>query len=355
VKGVFLCAGKGTRMRPISYSVPKHLIPLANKQLLRYNVEKVLDAGISEIGLVVSPEMESAYREVLGTEKWGVSITYINQVDPKGLAHAVSCAEDFVGDQPFFVYLGDNLFETDFKRMIDEFRSGDASASITLAPVDDPTRFGVAELEGDRIVNLVEKPDDPPSNMAIVGAYAFTPEIFSAINEIEPSDRGEYEITDAIQRLIDLDHKVISTELAGWWIDVGKPEDALDANKVLMDKIVGDLGGDFDNVETENRGKIEVGPGSKVCDSELIGPVSIGEDVEISNAVIGPYVSVGDSCEINKTRIKNSVLMENSLVERTEVINSIIGADAVISIGKNKLEILAGNKVEVKELNQPDS
>lgn len=344
LKAVFLCAGQGTRMRPISYSVPKHLVPLANKKLLRYNVEKVIDGGIHDIGLVVSPEMESHYRKVLGEGRWGATFTYLHQVNPRGLAHAVDCARDFVGDEPFLVYLGDNLLEEKLSPMIEEFSSSDASASILLSPVEDPERFGVAVLDGDRIVNLVEKPDDPPSNLAIVGAYGFTEEIFNAIEVIEPSDRGELEITDAIQELINRGKLVTPSKLTGWWLDVGRPRDALNANRVILENLTGRIDGDLRDTELEKEGKIEVGENVRVSDSRLVGPLSLHRDIEVEDSTIGPNVSIGPNCRIKGSQMENSIVMEGTLVERAKLTNSILGAESRLSLTEESIEIFAGNQ-----------
>lgn len=334
-------------MRPISYSVPKHLIPVANKKLLRYNVEKVIEGGIDEIGLVVSPEMESAYREVLGESKWGASFTYIHQVEAKGLAHAVDCAEEFVGREDFLVYLGDNLLEAELTGMIEEFQSSGAAASILLAEVDDPERFGVAVLDGERIVNLVEKPDHPPSKLAIVGAYAFRSQIFSAIDDIEPSARGEYEITDAIQELINRGDYVTSSRLSGWWLDVGRPGDVLDANQVLLREDRGAILGELSKTELENEEEIFIAESAKLEDSRINGPVSIGKDVLVNNAVVGPDVSIEAGSVIGDALVENSIVMRESEISGGKLTDSIVGALSTVELGDKKMEIIAGNQTSI--------
>ncbi len=351
MKGVFLCAGKGTRMRPVSYSTPKHLIPVANKPILQYNIEKVIEAGITEVGLVVSPEMESLYRSQLGDSQWGASITYIHQEDPRGLAHAVDCARDFTENQPFLVYLGDNLLHSGLSEMVDDFRKNEPAGSILLAPVDDPERFGVAEIEDGKIVDLVEKPDQPPSNLAIVGAYLFNQEIFSAIDRIEPSDRGELEITDAIARLIDDGHQVTPSELQGWWLDVGRPSDALKANRVLLEEIEGSISGNNENTEFTNRSKVNIPNSNEIDNSKLRGPVTAGEGARIIDSTLGPNVSIGKNVELKDAEIKNSIIMDKAKIEKAKVVRSLIGENAEVILNGNHVETTLGNQAKIEAKN----
>lgn len=348
MKGVFLCAGKGTRMRPVSYSTPKHLIPVANKPILQYNIEKVIEAGITEVGLVVSPEMEPLYRNQLGDSQWGASITYIHQEDPRGLAHAVDCARDFTEDHPFLVYLGDNLLHSGLSEMVDDFRKNEPAGSILLAPVEDPERFGVAEIENGKIVDLVEKPDRPPSNMAIVGAYLFNQEIFSAIDRIEPSDRGELEITDAIARLIDDGCQVTPSELQGWWLDVGRPSDALKANQVLLEEIEGSIAGDNENTEFTNRSKINIPNSNEIENSKLRGPITVAEGARIIDSTLGPNVSVGKNVELKDAEIKNSILMDKAKIEKAKMVRSLIGENAEVKLNGNRVETTLGNQARIE-------
>ncbi|MFW6071673.1 MAG: glucose-1-phosphate thymidylyltransferase [Candidatus Bipolaricaulota bacterium] len=344
---MFLCAGKGTRMRPISYSVPKHLIPIANKRILRYNVEKVIDAGIDEIGLVVSPEMEGMYRDVLGNSRWGASITYIHQEDPRGLAHAVDCARDFVRDEPFLVYLGDNLLQTGLEEMVNDFQKSNSAASILLAPVEDPERFGVAEIEGGEVVDLVEKPDRPPSNLAIVGTYLFTEEIFPAIEEIEPSDRGELEITDAIARLIKEGRRVTPSEIEGWWLDVGRPGDAIEANDVLLRDT--DLSIEGETVDTELRKRSEIGTdqGSVIRKSKISGPVRVAENSEVVNSKLGPNVSIGEDVVVEDSHVEDAIIMSGTEVVNTELSDALVGADATIEIPGDRVSATLGSQARI--------
>lgn len=347
LKGVFLCAGKGTRMRPISYSTPKHLIPLANKPILQYNVEKVIDAGITEVGLVVSPDMESLYRETLGTSKWGASITYIHQEDPKGLAHAVACARDFVGDDSFLVYLGDNLLHSGLTGMVSNFEEEEPAASILLASVDDPERFGVAEIEDGKVVDLVEKPDSPPSDLAIVGAYLFNQEIFPAIEQIGPSDRGELEITDAIAHLITEGRNVTPSELEGWWLDVGRPSDALEANRVLLGEVDGSIKGEIRDSQLKNRPEIVTAESSRIENSEIKGPVHVAEGARIVDSTLGPHVSVGEDVEVSDAEVENSIIMVEARIEEIELTGSLIGAKAEIKLPGNQIKTIVGNQAKI--------
>jgi len=320
---------------------------LANKPILQYNVEKVIDAGITEVGLVVSPEMESLYRETLGTSKWGASITYIHQENPRGLAHAVDCARDFVGDDPFLVYLGDNLLHSGLKVMVEDFKKEGPSASILLASVDDPERFGVAEIENGKVVDLVEKPDDPPSNLAIVGAYLFKSEIFQAIERIEPSGRGELEITDAIALLIDEGRNVTPSKLDGWWLDVGRPSDALKANRVLLEETEGSIAGDIENSELTHREKISLGEDSRVENSELTGPIHVAGGARIVNSTLGPNVSIGEGVEIRDAEVDNSIIMRETVLEGVEATSSLVGAKAKIKLSGDRVETTIGNQARI--------
>lgn len=334
-------------MRPVSYSTPKHLIPIANKPILQYNIEKVINAGITDVGLIVSPEIESLYRESLGSSKWGASITYIHQENPQGLAHAVACARDFVGNDPFLVYLGDNLFHFELTEMVNNFKQEKPAGSILLAPVDNPERFGVAEVKGGNIVNLVEKPDRPPSNLAIVGAYLFNQEIFSAIENIEPSDRGELEITDAIANLIDNGKKVTPSTLEGWWLDVGRPSDALRANRVLLKEIRGSIKGKIQNTELTDRSAINVSEDSQVKNSRLRGPVHVASGARVVNSTLGPNVSLGSGVELRDAVVEDSIIMEEAKIEKVHLLRSLVGEKAEISLEGGKTEAIFGNQTKI--------
>ncbi|MCX6096839.1 MAG: glucose-1-phosphate thymidylyltransferase, partial [Candidatus Bipolaricaulota bacterium] len=293
MKAVVLCGGEGTRMRPLSYSQPKHLIPIANRPVIERILATIAAAGITEIGIVVSPSTQEAFEAHLGEgERFGLHLDYIVQHEPKGLAHAVKCAEPFIGKDAFLLYLGDNLVQHGVEPIVERFMAGDSQAAISLVSVEDPCRFGVARVERGRIVKLVEKPTDPPSNLAIAGIYVFSSVIFSAIERIVPSTRGELEITDAIQRLIDDGGRVIPHTITGWWKDVGRPDDMIEANRLLLDQLEPQVDGAVDG-SSEIVGTVEIGRGARVTKSKLFGPAILGENVVLENAVVGPYVSFG--------------------------------------------------------------
>ena len=326
MKGVVLCGGEGTRMRPLSYSQPKHLIPIANRPVIERILASIAAAGITEIGIVVSPSTHEAFEAHLGEgDHFGLRLDYIVQHEPKGLAHAVKCAEPFVGEDTFLLYLGDNLVQHGVKPIVERYRTADCQAAISLVPVEDPRRFGVARVERGRIVKLVEKPTDPPSNLAIAGIYVFSPVIFSAIERIVPSTRGELEITDAIQRLIDDGGRVIPHTITGWWKDVGRPDDMIEANRLLLDQLEPLVDGEVDG-SSEIVGTVEIGRGARVTKSKLIGPVILDENVTLENAVVGPYVSIGREASLIHTGVTNSIILEGAAITRVRRIDrSLIG------------------------------
>jgi glucose-1-phosphate thymidylyltransferase len=313
MKAVILCAGKGTRLFPVTLTMPKPLVPVANKALLKYAIETLTDIGATEIGLVVN-SLDSPIRDQLGDgmDTVGVPLTYIAQENPRGLAHAVKLCEPFVGDEPFIVYLGDNIFQDRMKALYAEFERTGASAALALTEVPNPSDFGIARLNGDTIVQLVEKPKDPPSNLAIAGVYVFQPAIFEAIEHIKPSWRNELEITDAIQYLLDQDHTVIPYVVQGWWIDAGKPNAIVLANQLVLEELPFSP---TDNEDTRIQGdslvshRVLLGEGSQVIDSVIRGPAIIGDNVTIRNAYIGPYTSVGDNVQIVSSEIEHSIVM----------------------------------------------
>lgn len=335
MKAIVLCAGEGTRLRPLTYTGAKHLIPLANKPVIYHIIEAIKGAGIEEIGIVVSPGMEVEFAQHLSNgNKWGVNISYIWQREPRGLAHAVACAREFVKDEPFLVYLGDNLLEVGIEEPVRRFIEEDSEALILLTEVEDPRQFGVARLDDEKIVELVEKPVDPPSNLAVIGAYLFHPQIFEAIAKIKPSFRGELEITDAIQRLIDEGYKVSPYLIRGWWKDVGRPEEMLHANQLLLEKIETRVEGKLDEDSAKRkRGRMVIEEGTKVEHSVLRGPLIIGRDAMIEDSFIGPFTSIGAGVRIKKSEIECSIVMEGAKIENAgrRIDNSLIGRDVVIN------------------------
>ena len=315
MKAIILCAGKGTRLRPLTHTTAKHLIPVANKPVLFYSLETIRKAGITDVALIVSPMNEGPFKELIGSgEKFGMKIEYVVQEEPKGLAHAVWVARDFLNDDDFLMYLGDNLIMEDLKPFIDDFEKSGVDASILLTPVDDPRRFGVAVVEGERVIRVVEKPKDPPSNLAIVGVYLFKPVIFEGIKNIKPSWRGELEITDAIEYLIEHGYTVKGHVIYGWWKDTGKPEDLLEANRKILEGIKGmRISGDVDE-KSVVQGSVEIGEGSVIVNSILRGPIVIGKNSVVKDSYVGPYTSIGDNVTIDGCEIENSIVMDGSVV-----------------------------------------
>ena len=322
MKAVILCAGKGTRLYPVTLTMPKPLVPVANKPLLRYAIETLTDMGATEIGLVVN-SLDSPIRDQLGDgiDTVGVPLTYIAQEDPQGLAHAVKLCEPFIGDEPFMVYLGDNIFQDRMKILYHQFKDTGASAAIALTRVANPSAFGIAELEGNRIKRLIEKPKDPPSNLAIAGVYVFQSAIFEAINHIKPSWRNELEITDAIQYLVDRGDKVIPYIVEGWWIDAGNAEAIVRANQLVLEELP------FTPPYTKDpriqgqsnvSHRVLLGEGSVITDSVIRGPVVIGCNVTISNSYIGPYTSIGDDVVIESSEIEHSIIMSHCEIQNID-------------------------------------
>ncbi|MCS6903730.1 MAG: glucose-1-phosphate thymidylyltransferase [Candidatus Bipolaricaulota bacterium] len=335
VKAVILCAGEGTRMRPLTYTSAKHLIPIANKPVILYSLETIAAAGIREIGIVVSPHREEEFQLTLGDgARWGLKLSYILQHQPKGLAHAVSCAQEFVGHEDFLVYLGDNLLENGVTALVSEFQRERPDASILLVRVEDPRSFGVAQLQDGQIVRVIEKPKDPPSNLAIVGVYLFNAKIFEAIREIKPSWRDELEITDAIQRLIEKGYRVVPHLVQGWWKDVGKPEDMLHANRLLLERIETRLEGELDE-RSHVKGRVQVAAGARIVNSELRGPLVIGANAVIEDSFIGPFTAIGPRVQIKASEIEYSIVMEGTAISGVgRVDHSLIGRN--VSLGKRE-------------------
>jgi glucose-1-phosphate thymidylyltransferase len=327
MRAIVLCAGLGTRLRPLTFSTAKHLIPVANKPVLYFGIESLVEIGAREIGIIVSKESRSVIQNAVDDgQRWGARVSYIEQPQPRGLAHAAQCAREFVGASPFVMYLGDNLIPEGLAGAAEHFRLSGANAVVMLKAVDDPSHFGIAELQGDRIVRLIEKPKNPPSNLAIVGGYFFDHRIFDSIERIEPSWRNEYEITDAIQNLIDRGFKVVPYVVTGWWKDAGKPEDILDANRVILEKMPAAMHGKVDSTSTIE-GVVSIGPETEISGSHVRGPVIIGAEARIIDAEIGPYVSIGDRVHIIGSRVEDSVVMDDCVIRhlRQPVTRSLLG------------------------------
>jgi glucose-1-phosphate thymidylyltransferase len=328
LKGLVLSGGKGSRLRPLTYTAAKQLVPVANRPILYYVLDNMAAAGVQEVGIIISPETGQAIQNAVGDgSHWGMNVTYILQQEPLGLAHAVKVARGFLGMSRFVMYLGDNLIGSDITKFREDFERSGADATILLKAVDSPSGFGIAEIDRDgRVGKLVEKPREPKSNLALVGIYFFSPKIHQAIDSIQPSWRGELEITDAIQRLLEDGSKVLSVQLTQWWLDTGKKDDLLTANTVVLDECVQrQVVGQIDAL-SHVTGRVQVGKESRIINSTVRGPAVIGENVHIEESFIGPFTSVANGCRICHSAVEHCVLLENSSVERIDRLeDSLIG------------------------------
>ena len=334
MKGLILAGGAGTRLRPLTYTGAKQLVPVANRPILFYVVDNLVDAGITDIGVIISPETGAEVQRALGDgSSFGAHLTYLLQEKPKGLAHAVIVARDFLGEQDFVMYLGDNLIGTMIKDTVAHFAdSPDLSASVLLKEVDNPSSFGVAEVDAQgNVTRLVEKPKEPKSNLALVGIYLFRSIVHRAVQEIVPSGRGELEITDAISRILELGGKVSFSRVTSWWLDTGKKDDLLLANDTVLDDWLRPLQeGEVDG-ESRLTGRVRVCKGAKIVRSRVRGPVVIGEGAEIVDSQIGPFTSLGAGVRILRSTVHHSVIMDGSLVQDTSRLeDSLVGRRVVI-------------------------
>lgn len=330
MKGLILSGGKGTRMRPLTYTSAKQLIPVANKPVLVYGIEAIVAAGIEDIAIIVSPETGPEIRQCIGNgSRYGANVTYIEQNAPSGLAHAVLTAEEFLGTSPFVMYLGDNLLQHGITPLVEEYRALECNSEILLTKVPNPSQFGVAELDDEgRVVKLTEKPPVPKSDLALVGVYMFDSKIFEAAKAIKPSKRGELEITDAIQWLLDNGYTVHPHIVKGWWKDTGKIEDMLEANRTVLDTFDRDVRGTSSG-ESQIEGKVVIEEGAEIIDSVVRGPSIIGAGAKITHAYVGPYTSIGKSCALEYCEIENSIVLENSTIAH------VSGRIEASLIGKN--------------------
>jgi glucose-1-phosphate thymidylyltransferase len=337
VKGLVLAGGDGSRLRPITYTSAKQLVPVANKPILFYGLEQIRAAGVREVGIIVGDTHEEIRAAVGDGSAFDVAVEYIRQEAPLGLAHAVLTAESWLGDDDFVMFLGDNLIEGGLTHLVDSFEEERPDAQILLRKVSDPTRFGVAELGAEGAVRrLVEKPAVPPSDLALVGIYIFTPAIIEAARDLEPSDRGELEITDAIQRLIDGGAAVRATEHRGWWLDTGKKDDLLEANRVVLSTIERRIEGTLDDGSSAV-GPVVIESGSKLIRSMVRGPAVIGRGTELVDAYVGPFSSIAAGCVIERTEVDHSVVLEGSAIRDTSrIADSLIGRRVEISRSDGK-------------------
>jgi glucose-1-phosphate thymidylyltransferase len=334
VKGLILSGGKGTRLRPLTHTSAKQLVPVANKPVLFYGIEAMAAAGITEVGIIVAPETGDEIREAAGDgSRFGVSITYVDQAEPLGLAHAMLTAESFLGDEPFVMYLGDNLLRHGIVELVDTFRSDAPDAMILLTPVPDPEHYGVAELQDGRVSRLVEKPAEPKTDLALVGVYMFTPAILAAARSIEPSARGELEITDAIQALVDNGSRVDPHIVHGWWKDTGQVHDMLEANRLILDDLEERLDGEL--VDSRVEGRVVVEEGALLERATVRGPAVIGAGARIIDAYIGPYTAIGAGVTIERAELEHSIVLEGSEVRDLDhrIEASLIGRNSRIGRG----------------------
>jgi glucose-1-phosphate thymidylyltransferase len=341
MKGVLLSGGTGSRLRPITHTGPKQLVPVANKPVLEYAVEDLKEAAITEIGVVLGNKGREEIQELLGDgSDYGVDITYIVQGNPLGLAHAAGCARDFVGDDDFVMFLGDNILKQGITDLVESFRQGDYGAGIALQRVDNPQQFGIADVDGDgTVTQLIEKPDDPPTDLALIGIYVFSNEVFDAIERLEPSWRGELEITDAIQTLLDDGYAIDSQVIEGWWKDTGKPEDILEANRLVLEGRPGQTAGTIeDGAKTE--GHVDLADTATIESGAVVrGPVSIGEGSTIEDGTyVGPYTSIGPDSTVKGVHIENSVVIGDTDIETNgKVVDSLLGRGATIGSAEEML------------------
>lgn len=332
MKGIILHGGLGTRLRPLTYSGPKQLIPIANKPVSQHVLEDLISSGIRDITIVLGNIFPELVQEHYGDgSRFGVKITYIYQGYPKGIAHAIGLCKEFVGNDKFVVYLGDNMLQHGIKEYVSEFLNSDYDAMILLKEVEDPTRFGIAEFDKDRkLIRLVEKPKVPPSKYALVGVYFLTPIIFKAIEGLKPSLRGEFEITDALQMLIDDGYKVGYRFVKGWWLDTGKKDDIIYANMLVLDeRAKRGIKGEILNSKME--GRVSIGEGTKVVNSVIRGPTIIGRNCLIESSFIGPYTSIGDGSRILNSSLENCVILENAFIKDVSRLeDSLIGRNSKV-------------------------
>ncbi|MFC7047209.1 glucose-1-phosphate thymidylyltransferase [Halobacteriaceae archaeon GCM10025711] len=329
MKGVLLSGGTGSRLRPITHTGPKQLVPVANKPVLQYAIEAFREADITEIGVVLGNKGRDDVQEFLGDgSEFGVDITYIVQGNPLGLAHAAGTAREFVGDDDFVMFLGDNILKQGITDLVESFENGDYAAGIALQSVDNPHQFGIADVDSEgNVQRLIEKPDDPPSDLALIGIYAFSPVVFDAIEDLEPSWRGELEITDAIQMLLDDGLAIDSHVVEGWWKDTGKPEDILEANRLVLEQHPGTLDGTIED-GAEVRGHVDLHEKATIHSGAVVrGPVSIAANTVIEDGTyVGPYTSIGPDSLIENAHLENTVVIgESTITTNGKIVDSLLG------------------------------
>src|SRR5580693_1082493 len=340
LKGLILSGGKGTRLRPITHTSAKQLVPVANKPVLFYGIEAMADAGVEEVGIIIAPETGAEIRQAAGDgSRFGVRIEYIEQDEPLGLAHAVLTAEPFLGESPFVMYLGDNLLQGGISDLVAAFREHAPDALILLTPVPDPQNYGVAELESaapgevGRVVRLVEKPAQPATDLALVGVYMFTARIHDAARAISPSGRGELEITDAIQQLVDSGRRVEPHIVRGWWKDTGRLEDMLEANRLILDNLRERVEGEL--IDSQVDGRVVIEPGARLERTTVRGPAIVGAGTRLSDCYIGPYTAIGENCAISASELEHSILLAGCTVSDLDgrMESSLLGRNVTVRRG----------------------
>lgn len=337
MKALVLSGGAGTRLRPITHTSAKQLVPVGNKPILEFGLEAIRDAGITDVGIIVGETHEEIRAHVGDGSRFGLQVTFVHQPQPLGLAHAVLTAEEFLGDDDFVMYLGDNLIAGGISAFVEQFRATTPAAQILLSAVRDPQRFGIAELDdaGD-VTQLVEKPQEPKSDLALVGVYLFSRRILDACHAITPSDRGELEITDAIQWLIDRGDQVASQVIGGWWKDTGKLYDLLEANRIVLDGYEPRVDGTMD-ADSEVQGRVVIEEGAELVNSFVRGPAIIGRGTRLVNTFVGPYTAIYHSCVVEDSEIEHSVVLEETRISDVRRIeDSLIGKQVEVGISARK-------------------
>ncbi|HZY10964.1 MAG TPA: glucose-1-phosphate thymidylyltransferase [Bacteroidota bacterium] len=331
MKALIASGGRGTRLRPLTHTQNKHLLPIANKPILHYAIEAAVNAGIREIGIVCNADSNEVQNSIGNGNQWNVKITYIPQDAPLGLAHVVRISQSFIGNDDFVFYLGDNMVVGGIKRFINEFEKSNCNCFLTLAAVKDPERFGVPDIHNGKIIGVEEKPKKPKSQYAVAGIYIYDNHIFEAVNNIKPSHRGELEISDAHQYLIDKGYNIGYSEITGWWKDTGKPSDLLEANRLVLDNIEPKIEGALDAASTAS-GKVVLNVGSKVINSLIRGPAIIGKNSVIENSYIGPFTSIGDNTVIKNSEVEYSIVLKDCKIldVKIRIEGSILGNDVEI-------------------------
>jgi glucose-1-phosphate thymidylyltransferase len=351
MKGIILHGGHGTRLRPLTHTGPKQLLPIANKPMSEYCVDTLVNAGIKEIAFIIGGIGSKKVKEYYGNgEKFGVKFTYIQQDSPKGIAHAVSLCEDFVGNEKFIVFLGDNIIQREINEYLLDFEKSNASASLLLCEVDNPSQFGIAEIENEKIIKITEKPKNPPTNLAVTGIYFLTPYIFEVIKKLKPSWRNELEIADALQILVEENKKIIYGMITDFWKDTGTPNDIIEANKIILENMLESFEGKTeDNVVIE--GKIIIGEGTVIKNNvKILGPVIIGKNCVIEgDTIIGENTSINDNCHLNNCKISDSIIMSSCRIDgKLDIKNSIIASNSkIIKEEKSEKKFILGEGTQI--------